>query len=225
MKRKLLVCALVACAMTLCLALTGCGGGGATNDKDAKEAFIGSWKLAGMVSDGEEATAEDIAMLDAFGMSVGLNVNEDGTCALVMFGEPLDGTWQAKSATEATFTIDGSPITATIADGKLQMTEGGYAMTFERGEVKANSNDGDSKAASTTDKNTVAVDKVLVDDENCTITVLNKKQDWLDDCGYTFKVENKTADKTVLFMAEYGTISLMDNDSYETIASYPIELA
>ena len=139
-------------------------------------------------------------------------------------------------------------------------------MTFERGEVKANSNDGDSKAASTTDKNTVAVDKVLVDDENCTITVLNKKQDLLDDCGYTFKVENKTADKTVLFMAEYGTfsvdgqmvdftltetvkpgmfaetfgyfdstkvtdidamknvagtISLMDNDSYETIASYP----
>ena len=122
MKRKLLVCALVACAMTLCLALTGYGGGGATNDKDAKEAFIGSWKLAGMVSDGEEATAEDIAMLDAFGMSVGLNVNEDGTCALVMFGEPLDGTWQAKSATEAKFTIDGSPITATIADGKLQMT-------------------------------------------------------------------------------------------------------
>ena len=269
MKRKLLVCALVACAMTLCLALTGCGGGG-TNDKDAKEAFIGSWKLAGMVSDGEEATAEDIAMLDAFGMSVGLNVNEDGTCALIMFGEPLDGTWEAKSATEATFTIDGSPITATITDGKLQMTDDGYAMTFERGEVKANSNDGDSKAASTTDKNTVAVDKVLVDDENCTITVLNKKQDWLDDCGYTFKVENKTADKTVLFMAEYGTfsvdgqmvdftltetvkpgmfvetfgyfdntkvtdidamknvagtISLMDNDTYDAIASYPIEIA
>ena len=126
MKRKLLVCALVACAMTLCLALTGCGGGGATNDKDAKEAFIGSWKLAGMVSDGEEATAEDIAMLDAFGMSVGLDVNEDGTCALIMFGEPLDGTWEAKSATEATFTIDGSPITATIADGKLKMDEDGY---------------------------------------------------------------------------------------------------
>lgn len=41
MKRKLLVCALAACAMTLCLALTGCGGG-AANDKDAKEAFIGS---------------------------------------------------------------------------------------------------------------------------------------------------------------------------------------
>ena len=270
MKRKLLVCALVACAMTLCLALTGCGGGGATNDKDAKEAFIGSWKLAGMVSDGEEATAEDIAMLDAFGMSVGLNVNEDGTCALIMFGEPLDGTWEAKSATEAKFTIDGSPITATITDGKLQMTDDGYAMTFERGEVKANSNDGDSKAASTTDKSTVAVDKVLVDDENCTITVLNKKQDWLDDCGYTFKVENKTADKTVLFMAEYGTfsvdgqmvdftltetvkpgmfaetfgyfdstkvtdidtmknvagtISLMDNDTYDAIASYPIEIA
>ena len=257
MKRKLLVCALVACAMTLCLALTGCGGGGATNDKDAKEAFVGSWKLAGMVSDGEEATAEDIAMLDAFGMSVGLNVNEDGTCA-------------AKSATEAKFTIDGSPITATITDGKLQMTDDGYAMTFERGEVKANSNDGDSKAASTTDKNTVAVDKVLVDDENCTITVLNKKQDLLDDCGYTFKVENKTADKTILFMAEYGTfsidnqmvdftltetvkpgmfvetfgyfdntkvtdidamknvagtISLMDNDTYDAIASYPIEIA
>lgn len=150
------------------------------------------------------------------------------------------------------------------------MTDAGYAMTFERGEVKANSNDGDSKAASTTDKSTVAVDKVLVDDENCTITVLNKKQDWLDNCGYTFKVENKTADKTVLFMAEYGTfsvdgqmvdftltetvkpgmfaetfgyfdstkitdieamknvagtISLMDNDTYDTIASYPIEIA
>lgn len=270
MKRKLLVCALVACAMTLCLALTGCGGGGATNDKDAKEAFIGSWMLAGMVSDGEEATAEDIAMLDAFGISVGLDVNEDGTCALIMFGEPLDGTWEAKSATEAKFTIDGSPITATITDGKLQMTDDGYAMTFERGEVKANSNDGDSKAASTTDKSTVVVDKVLVDDENCTITVLNKKQDLLDDCGYTFKVENKIADKTILFMAEYGTfsidnqmvdftltetvkpgmfvetfgyfdntkvtdidtmknvagtISLMDNDTYDAIASYPIEIA
>lgn len=79
------------------LALTGCGGGGATNDKDAKEAFIGSWKLAGMVSDGEEAPAEDIAMLDAFGMGVGLNVNEDGTCALIMFGEPIDGTWRRRA--------------------------------------------------------------------------------------------------------------------------------
>ena len=100
--------------------------------------------------------------------------------------------------------------------------------------------------------------------------VLNKKQDLLDDCGYTFKVENKTADKTILFMAEYGTfsidnqmvdftltetvkpgmfvetfgyfdntkvtdidamknvagtISLMDNDTYDAIASYPIEIA
>lgn len=270
MKRKLLVCALAACAMTLCLALAGCGGG-ATNDKDAKEAFIGSWKLAGMVSDGEEATAEDIAMLDAFGMSVGLNVNEDGTCGLILFGESLDGTWEAKSATEATFTIDGSPITATITDGKLQMNDDGYAMTFERGEVKADgSATGDAKAATTDDKDAVAVDKVLVDDENCTITVLNKKKDWLDDCGYTFKFENKTADKTILFMAEYGTfsvdgqmvdltlsetvkpgmfvesfgffdntkisdldalknvagtISLMDNDTYDTVASYPIELA
>ena len=187
-----------------------------------------------------------------------------------MFGEPLDGTWEAKSATEAKFTIDGSPITATITDGKLQMTDDGYAMTFERGEVKVDGTAGDAKAATTSDKNTVAVDKVLVDDENCTITVLNKKQDWLDDCGYTFKVENKTADKTVLFMAEYGTfsvdgqmvdftltetvkpgmfaetfgyfdstkitdieamknvagtISLMDNDTYDTIASYPIEIA
>ena len=90
-------------------ALTGCGGGGATNDKDAKEAFVGSWKLAGMVSDGEEATADDIAMLDAFGMSVGLNVNEDGTCALIMFGEPLDGTWEAKSATEPSSPSTAAP--------------------------------------------------------------------------------------------------------------------
>ena len=94
-----------------------------TNDKERRRSVHRVVEAGGHGIRRRRATAEDIAMLDAFGMSVGLDVNEDGTCALIMFGEPLDGTWEAKSATEATFTIDAAPSPRPSTDGKLKMDE------------------------------------------------------------------------------------------------------
>ena len=271
MKSKLKVFGVVAFAIALCFALVGCGGG---DKADPKKAVIGTWELSELTG----ASEDDMAMMKAFGLTIEATFAEDGTFKLGMFGETMDGTWDAKSADKVSLAIEGDSIDATIKDGVLSIEVDGEGMKFKKtsdevkdlGSSSVSSDSATSGSSATDDQAIEAIDKEIYSDDNISVMVVDKKQDWLDDCGYTFKVENKTADKTVLFMAEYGTfsvdgqmvdftltetvkpgmfaetfgyfdstkvtdidamknvagtISLMDNDSYETIASYPIELA
>ncbi|WP_058985696.1 lipocalin family protein [Hugonella massiliensis] len=122
--RIVLVCALA----LLCLGLFACSGSSA----DAKKAYIGQWKLTEMTENGEPVSADDMAMLDSLGMTIDLTVNEDGTFNLTFFGESQKGDWEAKSATEATFTVEGDSVPATLKDGKLTLSESDVSMTFEK---------------------------------------------------------------------------------------------
>lgn len=124
--RIVLVCVLA----MLCLGLFACSGSGA----DAKKAYIGQWKLTEMTENGEAVSADDMAMLDSLGMTIDLTVNEDGTFDLTFFGESQKGDWEAKSATEATFTVEGDSVPATLKDGKLTLSESDVSMTFEKKE-------------------------------------------------------------------------------------------
>ena len=139
------IIALLACVFALSLSLVGCGGGGGG---DAKAAWTGTWDLVEMEQDGEVTGSDDLEMLKSLGLDVYLELNADGTGALVLFGESMDGSWDAKSATEASFEIEGQKVDMKIADGKLTMEQNGSKLTFAKGEARSSSAESASASAS-----------------------------------------------------------------------------
>ena len=141
---KKYVIALFSCAFALCLALVGCGDNGAA----AKAAFTGTWDLVEM-SQGDQVTGSDeLETLKSLGLEVYVNLNDDGTSALVLFGEVINGTWEAKSTTEGTITMEGQQVSMKIADSKLTFEQEGAKLTFQKGEAHSASAAASSAAAS-----------------------------------------------------------------------------
>lgn len=132
MKKHLGVLLACVCAFALCLGLAACGGSGSTNKAD----YAGTWSLTGLVEDGEETSQEDLDLLASMGLEVFLNLNEDGTMAFVLFGEPLDGTWDITGDNQLGITMEGETTTATVEGGTLTMEQDGSKMTFTKGEAK-----------------------------------------------------------------------------------------
>ena len=133
MSRKVVV-AIFSCVFACCLALVGCGSGDGNNA--AKQAFMGTWDLVEMSENGEVTTQEDIEMLEAFGLEVYVNLNEDGSSELVVFGDAKKGSWEAKSETEGSMTIEGELAGMTIADERLTVEQGESSLVFVKGEAK-----------------------------------------------------------------------------------------
>lgn len=128
MNKNKLLAALVTsiAAIVLCFALAGCGGG------DPKANFIGQWELES-IEDAEMGHV-DTAILKQMGMEVSMTLNEDGSGDFVLFGQSIDATWTANSATSMTLTLAGegdAPFTLT-ADGKLVGDDGETTMTFTK---------------------------------------------------------------------------------------------
>ncbi len=121
--KKLLSVAVLTLAVALSFALVGCGGA-----KDNAVIFQGSWKMTALSG----ASEDNLAFMEAFGMSVVLDTNDDKSVSLTMMGEEMTGTWEAQSATECTVTIDGSPVTGTLKGEELSLTVEGDAMTFKK---------------------------------------------------------------------------------------------
>lgn len=144
------IIALMACVFALCLALVGCGGSGGSGG-DAKAAWVGTWDLVEMEENGEVTGSEDIEMLKSLGLEVYLELNEDGAGSLVLFGEPMTGKWEAKSATEGSFTIEGQTVDMKIADSKLNMEQNGSKLTFQKGEARSGSAAAASSAAASSE--------------------------------------------------------------------------
>ena len=142
--KKGIIVGLFACVFALSLALVGCGGGGG----DVKAAWVGTWDLSEMEENGEVTSSDDIQMLKELGLTVQLELKEDGTGALVLFGESMQGKWEAKSATDATFTYEGQTINMKIADGKLTMEQNNSKLTFVKGTASSASASAASASAS-----------------------------------------------------------------------------
>lgn len=130
MKGIMRIAAILVATFALCFALAGCSSGG--DGADYTKNFAGDWKLSGIEAADESTTADDMAMLEAFGMTVTITLNEDGSAKFNLFGEEMSGTWKAKSATEATFTLEGDTATMTLADDTLRLDVSGEAMAFKR---------------------------------------------------------------------------------------------
>lgn len=209
MKRFAKLAALAAVAAALCFALIGCGGG------DPAKNFTGTWKLSGMTSEGEVLAGDDMAMLEAMGMTASMTLAEDGTLEFELFGEVVTGTWSADSADACTLVLAdlGGSVPAKLSGDTLTIEVEGDSMTFTRtGAAPASAG-----ASGATEPSSGAADpepspaapqsSVLIDDAVVTVEVLGTEVDWADDPGYKMVVTNHT-DKVVNFYPEYGTFSV-----------------
>ena len=128
--KKLRILLVAACAAAFCFALAGCGGGG--GGATDTSAFLGEWSISSMTADGEDVvSAEDLETMKSMGMDVTFTVNEDGTCALNMFGEAMEGEW-APGSGGIDVTIQGQTIPATLDNGNLTMEQQGQKLVFAK---------------------------------------------------------------------------------------------
>ena len=124
-KKLIAVFVTLACVCTLCLALVGCGGGDPTAN------FVGAWELE-TIEDADLGTV-DTAILKQMNMPVNMTLNEDGSADFVMFGQSIDATWEANSATQMTLTLAGEgDAIFTLAEGKLTSNDGETTMIFAK---------------------------------------------------------------------------------------------
>lgn len=121
------VLAFLTCVLALAFALTGCSGG-----KDPKANFVGSWKLSGGTTEGEELTDEYMDMFEEWGISCILVLDEDGTGSLDLFSEVSDLKWEAKDATTASITVDKETTDVKLKDGKLILEEDDGNLVFTK---------------------------------------------------------------------------------------------
>lgn len=212
MKGKGRLALVLAVALALCLALVGCG------KADNTKAFAGYWKLTAMTEDGESVSQDDLKLMESFGMSVSLTINEDKTYTFDLFGDKVSGSWEPKSATEATFTMEGEKVTGKLSGDTLTLTQGSSELKFQKGEAPASTASTASTAATSTAATSTAssggsteqvipIGQIIADDDYCIIEVLDKKVDWADDPGFTVKVANKS-DKEFYITDKYDSFSV-----------------
>lgn len=134
MKLKAKIIAAAVCAMALCVALAGCAGGGTNGGNDATN-FQGNWVLAGGNNEGQELKAEDIDAMNQMGLNVYMQLNEGGNAVISLFGENVDGTWEAKDATTVAITFQGDTTDAKLEGDELVLSVEGNSLRFKKGDI------------------------------------------------------------------------------------------
>jgi hypothetical protein len=205
--------AAAASAAVVAVTLAGCG---AQSGAEAEAAFVGTWVVESMSSEDEELTSEDLELIGG-DQAVTLTMSKDGTFELKLFSEEMqEGTWKAKSATEAAFTVDGEDAKATLRGGKLTLAVDTEEIVFVRGEITepsapAEGEDGEDQEDQA-DQDTNADD----DDEGGQETEGPLAQGGetvnVDDDGYSFTVPEGWVllDDSFYTMTEEGAESLSE---------------
>ena len=135
MKRTRSLAMLVAGMLAVCLVLAGCGAA------DHKAAFLGTWELCEMTEEGDVTNEDDLEMLKAFGLTVHLELSDDDTASMELFGEKMEGTWEATGKGEAKLSLDGYDATMVLEEEKLVMTQDGNQLKFRKYDPSADAED------------------------------------------------------------------------------------
>ena len=125
--KKAGIIAVLCCVFALCASLVACGGG-----TDPKAAWVGTYDLIEMNDNGTITSQDDLEMLKALGVEVNAELNSDGTAAISMMGEKLEGTWEVSSASAGKITIEGQTIDMTLNGDKLVMSQNNQTLTFQK---------------------------------------------------------------------------------------------
>lgn len=139
---KKVVALLMVVLMTVSvLALTGCG---KKNDELQKElensvqnlvdsidvsTMAGKYKLVEMTAEGESYGEEELTALEAFGMTITLELREDGTGVMDIYGEQSELTYDSQN-----ITVDGEKTPFTKSGDKITFEQDDTKMVFEKAE-------------------------------------------------------------------------------------------
>ena len=142
MSKKLLA-VLVGCALALCVGLVGCGGsgngGGAQSEAPSPEEMLpGVWDIQNVDELlGESLGATDMTdeMKEAAMKLVPdicfMNINADGTFALIAFTQSIEGTWKVDGTT-VTLESEGSPVSGTLEGDTFTLENGDMKMVLKK---------------------------------------------------------------------------------------------
>ncbi len=123
MKMKRIVALLMIAIMVF--ALTACSGGGGGGS--SKPSPVGKYTLSGMSENGEATSEEDLKLLESLGLTVTMEIKEDGTGVLDLFGETMDFTWD-----DDNLIVDGEKQAYTFDGTTFTMESDETSMTFTK---------------------------------------------------------------------------------------------
>lgn len=127
MKRKSLLAILVCCfALCVAMALAGCGDSKADYSKN----FTGDWEISSMVDAEEDIDADTLDFMKAMGLNCTLTLKEDKAASIDLFGEVSEGTWEPKSASECSVTLEGNSMNGKLDGEKLTFTDDAPTLVF-----------------------------------------------------------------------------------------------
>lgn len=104
----------------------------ASSASEIMDRLVGSWKLTGLTSDGEVANAEDIELMQDVGLTVSLDIKEDGTVDLVLFGVNMSGIWESADGVNVSMRFRGDTMNATVNGTELTLVDGEDRLTFTK---------------------------------------------------------------------------------------------
>ncbi len=218
MKKRLaalLTCAL--CAVTMCLALVGCGGS-ASAGKD----MVGYWELTGGTANGEKLTAEDVEFMSSLDVKFIIYLGEDGSAIIDTFGTVEDMTWDVN---KATMVYSGETVSLKLSDETLTLTDGGSnELLFKKGdesladkiekdrkalEESAAGTEAEAEAGTENKTQRVAIDPpvALVDDEYATITAVARVVDENGMGGIELSITNKSDERFASHTLDDATVN------------------
>lgn len=191
---------LAMCALALCFALTACTGGGNNGAKMA-----GYWELESGKSSTEEITAEDVAFMKSIGVQFVLQLAEDGTGVIDIFGDVENITWDKN---KATLSYDGATCNLKLDGDALVVSDNSMGdLKFKKGDdtLKQKIED-DRKAMEEGSDTTVKTASeainppvTVTDDEILTITAIERVVDENGMAGIKFAFTNHKSEGTVNF--------------------------
>lgn len=95
--------------------------------------LVGYYELFEMSSGDENYSHEDLESLKSLGLEVTLELREDKTGTLNLFGESMELTYDGKN-----MTVDGESAPYSFKDGKITMEQDGEKLVFEKTEKTEN---------------------------------------------------------------------------------------
>ena len=89
--------------------------------------LAGKYNLVGMSDEEQDYTQEDLDMLKRFEVTVSLELREDGTGIIDLFGDKMELTFDNKN-----MTYEDEPVPYTVEDGKIVLVNEDAKLTFEK---------------------------------------------------------------------------------------------
>lgn len=199
----------------------------AVDGKIVADGVAGIYRLIEVESDDDALAADEaaIATLESLGLISTLTVRDDGTASMSVFGEEMEGTWEADMVT-----VDGQSFKYAVDGNKLVVEEGTSKLIFIRttdeeiAEIEAANeylpeNDEDSSDTYTSNiaagRSAIVVEigDTLFDNEYCSATVVSYDNENDEGFALTLSLENKT-DNGLMFTFDDSRVNGYVVDPY-----------